>query len=205
MPTDFQVVYIPDSQLKQKADSFLARYHETGTIPVPIEKIIEFQLKLDIIPVHRLRRDWDTDAWLTCDMTAIYVDQYEQEAYSNRYRFSLAHEIAHAVLHQRVYHALGFNDITSWKKAQTEFPQDDYGQLEWQAYVFAGLVLVPTHHLTRECHLVVEEVKSRGIRLNADSDFMRRTIAKKVAARFAVSGQVIEKRLDKEGWLVGDD
>jgi hypothetical protein len=54
---------IPDrsyAELRDIAEHFLVEYHPDGSIPVPVEEIIEFQLGLNIIPMPGLRRFFDS-------------------------------------------------------------------------------------------------------------------------------------------------
>lgn len=50
VPVEIKAPYHSYEDLRRKADEFLAKYHATGTIPVPIEEIVEFQFRMDIVP-----------------------------------------------------------------------------------------------------------------------------------------------------------
>ena len=57
---------IPDrsyDELRLIAERFLAEHHPKGTIPVPVEETIEFQLGLNIIPMPGPRRFFDIDGY----------------------------------------------------------------------------------------------------------------------------------------------
>ena len=43
--------YLPYEKLRAVADEFLKQHHPSGELPIPIEKIVEFRLRLDIVPV----------------------------------------------------------------------------------------------------------------------------------------------------------
>src|SRR5271155_3958453 len=107
--------YLPYGKLRTEAANFLARYHSSGELPIPIEKIVEFKLGLDIVPVPGLQDEFDIDAFITSDLTEIRVDRFIQEHRPARYRFSLAHEVAHLVIHQEVFKELAFSTISEWK------------------------------------------------------------------------------------------
>lgn len=147
MTHSLPIEYLSKTNIQSRANQFLDRYHQTGGIPIPIEEIIELQLKLDIIPVSGLSSLHGTEGFITSDMTEIYVDQDTQERVAKRYRFTLAHEMGHAVLHQKVYRELGVADCASWLRVQNEVENDDHYWLEQQANTFAGFVLVPTKAL----------------------------------------------------------
>ncbi len=116
---EFQPILKRTDQINSGAESFLNIYNSSGTIPVPIEEIIEFQLQIDIIPVPGLKDSFekvglDIDAFISSDFRSITVDKYIQEKISNRYRFTLAHEIGHMQLHRYLYTQFRFNDIGDW-------------------------------------------------------------------------------------------
>jgi Zn-dependent peptidase ImmA (M78 family) len=58
-----------------------------------------------------LQTNFDTAAYITSDLTEIRVDQSVYETRENRYRFSLAHELAHKILHAEVFQQLSFSTI----------------------------------------------------------------------------------------------
>lgn len=128
-------------------------------------------------------------------MSAIYVDDYVYSSHPNRYRFSLAHEVAHAVMHQKVFRELAFTDVAGWLRSQEAVSTEAHGWLEWQAYAFAGLVLVPPDALRTRFDATVARVAEQGVSLSEASDAARRMIARVLAREFEVSPSVIEKRL----------
>src|SRR5260370_39215703 len=103
--------FLPYDKLRGIAAAFLEQHHKEGTIPIPIEKIAEFRFNLDIVPVPGLQDEFDVDAYITSDLTEIRVDQFIQENRPTRYRFSLAHELAHVLIHQDIFKALAFSTI----------------------------------------------------------------------------------------------
>jgi len=135
--------YLPYDKLRAEADRFLTRYHESGEMPIPIEKIVEFKLGLDIVPVPGLQEEFDVDAFITSDLAEIRVDRFIQENRPSRYRFSLAHEVAHLVIHQDIFKLLTFSTIAQWKDVMSSIPEEPYSWIEWQAYALGGLILVP--------------------------------------------------------------
>ncbi len=90
--------------LRVRAADFLRTHHPQGTIPVPIEEIVEFKYRIDIIPVHGLQQAFEIDGFISSDLKTITVDCFIYEHRPNRYRFTLAHELAHAVLHRKIFH-----------------------------------------------------------------------------------------------------
>ena len=105
--------YLPYDELRARADRFLNQHHRERSIPVPIEEIVEFEFGMDIISLPGLQDSYETVAFITKDMSEICVDEHVMYHRENRYRFSLAHELAHRVLHQDIFAQIEFGDIAS--------------------------------------------------------------------------------------------
>lgn len=188
-------------QLRAAADVFLATHNPNRTIPVPIEKIIELQLKMDIVPVPGLHGNFDIDAYLTSDLQEIRVDQSVHESREHRYRFSLAHEVGHRVLHADVFKQLTFSSVDEWKASRSLIGEREYRYLEWHANAFAGFVLVPKAELALEFDLVKRQLADIGFSLDGDSTNPAawEALEQGLARRFNVSGYVIGKRGPVDG------
>ena len=102
------------------------------------------------------------------------------------------------MLHVEVFEKGQWGDITGWKAFVNAISEKEHSWLEYHAYSFGGLVLVPKEQLFREAKECVDLVDSEGIDLEEHWDFAWAHIAAKVARRFDVSVPVIDKRLDKD-------
>jgi hypothetical protein len=198
VPDEIKAPYYSYDDLRGEADKFLAQYHPAGTIPVPIEQIVEFQFRIDIVPTPGLHQLLETDGFITSDLREIWVDQFVYDSRPGRYRFTLAHEIGHVMLHRAVFQSRSFSTIDGWKAFVNSIPDKEHSWLEYQAYAFAGLILAPRGPLetaTRQC---VNLVRGEGIDLSENWDFAWSQIAAFLAKQFEVSSAVIDKRLDKD-------
>src|SRR3989338_5093928 len=198
MPSPLKVPRHSYEELGKHADRFLGTYNPKGTIPVPIEEIIEFEFGMNIIPIAGLHQGYEIDGFISSDLSAISVDQFVYESRPGRYRFTLAHELGHAVLHRKVYKAAAFSTIREWKRFIEEIDLQDHEWLEWQAYAFAGLILVPPAPLKKKFSEAVRQADAAGLSIRKTGDVAKLYIASWLAKGFDVSSQVIEKRLDKD-------
>ena len=198
----FRVHYIPKDELVRQSEAFLRRHHPSRELPVPIEGIVEFGLGLDIVPVPGLQSSFDVVAYITHDRKEIRVDQYVLESRENRYRFSLAHEVGHLVLHPELFEHLHFDNIAAWKAAITDsIPEKEYRILEWQANCFAGLVLVPQAELANAFGAWREKLANVGLNLDEQGDGVWDALEDHIGREFVVSADVIHKRLEFDGLL----
>ena len=184
--------------LRKRANDFLRTYNPSGTIPVPIEEIVEFEFGINIVPVLGLQREFEIDGFTSSDLKNIFVDEFVYTDRINRYRFTLAHEIGHIVLHASVFKANQFDSISDWKEFTSSLPDGDHRWLEYQGYAFAGLVLVPRENLIKQTEKWIKKIKGEGVSLKANWDFAWELITAHLGKGFEVSSSVIEKRLEKD-------
>ena len=187
--------------LHDHADEFLGKYHPDGSIPIPIEVIVEFDFGMEIIPIPGLKEELGVDAFLASDLGSISVDEYVLQFVRVRYRFSLAHEIGHYWLHDDLYQAVAIGSVGDWRKVQDEIG-DQYRWFEFQANSFAGLVLVPPVVLKARFTRRVEEAKAAGLDHAALLRYpLRQRMVEGLAVEFDVSEQTMAIRLEKDGLL----
>jgi hypothetical protein len=191
-----EVPHLTYGELGIRSEQFLRQYDAWNAIPVPIEKIVEIQMGIDVIPLPRLKRDVEIDAFISSDFTSITVDEEIFDRYPNRYRFSLAHEAAHAVLHRDIFAPYSFNTVVKYKNFLSQLRDDDINWIEWQAYCFAGLVLVPAPQLEAKFVDAKAMADQAGISVVDHWDVAIGYIASNLADCFKVSDQVIEKRIN---------
>ena len=115
-----------------------------GSYPINIEAICDY-LGIAIVPVSRLFESFGVDAFIAVDFRTIYVDESEFRKCSSRYRFSIAHEIGHFVLH-REYFPSRVDTLDEWAGAMT---RGDCSYIEYQANHFAGYLLAPENEIVQ--------------------------------------------------------
>ena len=140
----------------------------------------------------------EVDGFISSDLTCITVDQFVLERRLNRYRFTLAHELAHWYLHRELYAELKFGSLNEWKLFQTEVDKTDYDWLEYQAYAFAGLVLVPTGHLKAQFQSAADAAERIGFGRDDEPEAFFEYVTETLRETFQVSDAVIAKRLRSE-------
>ena len=140
----------------------------------------------------------EVDGFISSDLTCITVDQFVLERRLNRYRFTLAHELAHWYLHRDLYADLKFGSVSEWKRFQVEVDKTDYDWLEYQAYAFAGLVLVPTGHLKAQFQSAANAAEKIGFARQDEPEAFFDYVTESLREIFQVSDAVIAKRLRSE-------
>lgn len=196
-------------QIWEEAESFRERHvHPPETVPVPIDEIVEFDLNIQPQPIPNLRSKHDIDGFLVFirDAPVIYIDQdiYENERQANRRRFTYAHESGHFWLHRdrivAVKEEFKLNTPQDWIDFRTHMPEDDLGWFEWQAYEFAGRLLIPRDRLIHELNKLSDKVATfRDVFPDSNDEELIDHLAGAVTQVFRVSEAVIVKRIRFEG------
>jgi len=197
---NFKAPFISQQQCWEEADKFRQHYWPSGEIPVDVLAIAEFDLDLEIRTITGLKEDADVDALLLGDWKTLIVDQqqYLDDRFINRLRFSIAHELGHFVLHKAVFNSIPRGTADEWIAFMLEMPEKEYGLLEYHANEFAGRLLVPVAELKAQFEKVLLEVERKGMARHQLSDAHLSYLCIPLAKHFAVSQEVIERRLTKE-------
>jgi hypothetical protein len=189
--------------IREIADGVRSTYWPNKNLPVDTEYIIEFGIRLDIQPVYGLFLKFGIDAWLKIDCTGIIVDadEYLNERFNNRLRFSFAHELGHFFLHRQLFKKLNFNSLQEWQKFILTVPEKEYGSFEFQANEFGGRLIVPLEDLEIYMLRACEKLKQENLLveyLPEAPDLVLSCISPFLCKPFGVSEDVIGTRVRRE-------
>ena len=135
------MTYLGKSEIARRAREVLSKYWD-GKFPVDVEMICD-KLGVGILPVPNLAEIFHVDAYIAVDFKVIYVDEDEFKKESYRYRFSVAHELGHLILHRK-YYPNDVGDLRRWINISYRVVNDF---AEYQANYFAGSLLAPEDEL----------------------------------------------------------
>jgi len=186
--------------IRKEVEKFRLTYVEASNeLPIPIEKIVEISMKIEPFPIQGLM-DIDIDGFLCSDLKTICIDAdiYQNPRKENRLRFTFAHEIGHWVLHKEEISRCSFRNPVDWIHFREDFLEEDLNWFEQQAYEFAGRLLVPKNALLNE----IDSMKSKINRFRSfagkDLDRLIDAIARVICQKFAVSPDVLARRIRHE-------
>jgi Zn-dependent peptidase ImmA (M78 family) len=200
--SSFKCKWISKEQLRGLADQIRRKYWPAGMFPVDTTKIIEIKLKLEIEPIFDLLSAYDIDAYLKSDLSGIVVDHncYMEDKFTNRLRFSMAHELGHYFLHKEIYSSLPIKSPEDWKEFIINVPESEYEAFEFQANEFAGRFLVSYDHLKLKVSESLEIIRQFDLiaYLQQDPDAVLARVSPFLRKDFGVSEQVIAIRVRRE-------
>lgn len=199
------VTYLTNREIRKKVQDFLKTYG-IDDIPVPIERIIEADMGIDIIPIPGLSKNYDVEGFLSSDLKCISVDQRILEDVPTRYRFTLAHEVGHLVLHGEVYKRASIGSVQDWMDFLKCHDEEDRSNMEHEGYTFAGLLLVPPWHLHRhflealpKIQSLIDKARAQRIQRSVYLGNAVNRIGAILARTFDVSTDVISRRIKADG------
>jgi hypothetical protein len=201
----FKPDFLSYEQINTYAENFLQNHGINNELPVPIEKTIEFKLDIDIVPFPDLQRNFDIEGFISGDLKSIYVDEYIYNNRPTRYYFTLAHETGHYVIHKEFMQHIRPLSVAAWKDFIGEVDNEVYGWLEYQAYAFGGLLLVPRKFLLKHfpeqikaLKEKIEFVKSQNLTKDSYWEYVIETISGNLSKIYDVSPGVLKRRISKE-------
>jgi len=137
----------------------------------------------------------ETVGFITSDLTEIDIDLEVSEKYPARFRWTIAHEVGHLLLHRPLYESQRFSKSEEWKKWVGTIPDQQYRWLEAQANMLASRILIPADVLAEHFEKVVEVLGKEGLNWGSAPDAVYRILA----AKFGVSPKSVMFALGNEG------
>ncbi|OGV58565.1 MAG: hypothetical protein A2283_00515 [Lentisphaerae bacterium RIFOXYA12_FULL_48_11] len=187
-------------EIAEKAKEFSDKYQlSQRNYPLDVEEIAECDLGLEIRVVAGLMEEFDSPAQIapgdSYPIITVDADQYRQQ--TTFYRFSLAHEIGHYVLHrewlEKVWRMV--KSIDTWKQVIMARSEDDYKWIEANAEEFASYLLAPEDKfepVLRQQLLLLEKISAA---LQAED--ILPYIANPIGEFFGMSNSAAQARIRK--------
>jgi hypothetical protein len=198
------IPWLEDDGFRTVAAEFLKRYNAWDDIPVDIDNIVDVRMHINIIPVPGLQKVvHNAMAFISSDLKSITVDDYVFMHQEQIYRFCLAHEIAHLLIHSKLLETHSITTIDDYRAYQAQFDARTYARMEWQADQLAGLILVPSHLLKREFARMRGQASREGLDLRNLGGSGFAYVTALLAEQFNVSRAVMEIRLRNDGLVRG--
>ncbi len=147
MPQVARPQFISYPEIRAIVENYAVQSGLEDVLPLDIERLVDNILGINVIPFDSLYRSFEINAFISNDFRKIYVDEYLYTNLEPQYRFTLAHELGHMILHGKWYRRLKIDSIDSYLKYVAAVSDEDYKLLETQANYFAGLFLIPSRPL----------------------------------------------------------
>lgn len=192
-------------EIRQLVEKYAARHGFGRDIPVDIEKLVDNVLAINVIPFPSLYRSFEINAFVSNDLQKIYIDEYLYTNLEPQFRFTLAHELGHMVLHGDLFRESKIESVASYIDFVSGLGEDEYKLIEAQANDFAGLFLVPSgnleKHFREQAQTIVRFISSRFKGISKDKYLGQAVelIARRLSPIFNVHFMPIQIRIERDG------
>lgn len=182
-------------EITHRAEKFLSDHGRDKHFPIDIDRIVEIDLDIEVVPTPYLHERCGVDGFITPDCSAIYIEMNCWLPTSNRGRFTLAHEASHAILHREALATLAGkwskdDGYALYETIQSQIDPEDLSWIEWQARSFGGVLLLPTAPLLER--IGIEKAKYTD--KNFPPGLVSEVVAGGVAEYFRVSVDCLTTR-----------
>lgn len=191
-PSDpiLKIEFRPLSEIRSETLKLLSK---RGKIPVDVEAIAEFDLKISLTPMPFKSRLSGCEGFLSGNLDEIIY--YEHSDNEPRTRFTIAHELGHLVLHSNIIQQLNVSSLEDWREMIPNLPNDSWTRAETQANMFAAHLLVPLDALMEEMNHFRDQLIFIKAKKNFEPYEVYPYITPYLAKRFCVSEDVMLAQL----------
>ncbi|MDW7762058.1 MAG: ImmA/IrrE family metallo-endopeptidase [Acidobacteriota bacterium] len=196
--------FIPYDELRIIVADYMDKCGINKDIPIDVEFLLDNAYQINIIPFPSLFKGFGINAFMSNDFSKMYVDEYLYSNLEPQYRFTIAHELGHMILHTEWYRQFRIENIASYLEYLSGVREEDYRILETQASNFAGLFLVPPEQLAikfkEKAREIVRYVQSefKGIRRDKYLNMVVEIAAQKLSRDFNVHHSPIMIRIERD-------
>jgi len=187
--------HYPYSRLKEISEDFLEKNNfRKGVIPTDIEMLIE-KSGIIIEAIDDLRKDFSVKGLVAKDvkdngMIKIFIDTRHYEEDTFEYKFTLAEELAHILIHRYFYE--GIKDVEDCIKRNNSISEEEYRKYEQQARNLASFLLLPEKEINEfVINFIDENVEDyKPINFQSPEDFSDK-ISNLISRKLRLSHHVI--------------
>ena len=179
--------------LEEMARVFLDKYHDKKHLEVDIEYIAEAKLGWCIMPFSSLTDLHGIEAFAVRGKT-IYIDQYLMDHKERKYRFTIAEELAHVILHEQLYEHC--TSVEEHLDIYGDIKVEDYWRMDRNAKYLASAIILPAKNFEEKA---LEIYRSLDRKKYTTNEIIIYAIQSKLTELFNVNDIVVEIRFKNLG------
>jgi Zn-dependent peptidase ImmA (M78 family) len=189
-------------ELQKIGDEILDKYNKDNPYyEVDIDDIVErcYDIRIEGAP---LKWEHGVEGYPCLGGHKIFIDSglMNDDRQERRYRFTLAEEFAHIILHRDIWKNV--NTPEEWAEAWTKLPDDVHNKLDNNAKELAGIILLPRFSFINRAVQIRDSLCTTfGYELlrlsDMQKDEIKNSAIKVLADNFNVSTQSCEIRMER--------
>jgi Zn-dependent peptidase ImmA (M78 family) len=110
----------------------------------------------DIFPIAGLNKY--AEAYIPRKPGILFVDEDQQNSHPLRYRFTIAEELAHCLIHHKIFKGKSFSEN---REVYNSISDQDYQDLERNAKYLASALLMPKESFTERFNIHIDRFKTQ--------------------------------------------
>ncbi|MBI4668804.1 MAG: ImmA/IrrE family metallo-endopeptidase [Elusimicrobia bacterium] len=192
------------TQLREIGNSVRRFWCARNQFEIDIERLIEkgYEIKIDTVP---LKAEKGVQGCPAIGGGKIFIDigLADNDSRERYYRFTLAEELSHIILHKDIYRNV--RTVDDYLKIYDQIPDDAFYKLDKNAKELAGIILMPEKKFAkrmievRNALYVAQGIKEPGIE---QKSFLTHQIERQLMNDFNVSETPCKIRMDRiQMWL----
>ena len=194
-----KIDYLREEDIEAKALS-LHEGKSCSDFPFNVEVFLTKEYGYFIQPSSNLESGCQIDTAMIACRKLLRVDQRIYDKQYERARFSMAHELGHLVLHEKIISKIvaalkEAKKTDDYKSIVRILPDKSYRRAEWQAQFFAGCVLAPQRILKEKMTDLIETRKA-SVQTDSLGDFDRNIILNDLAKYFQMTITAMSTRIE---------
>jgi Zn-dependent peptidase ImmA (M78 family) len=149
--SDLPIKFYSYQELETMAEIFLEAFHRPQDSPlVEIDVIVEADLDIRILHYSNLEALHGLHGYLALSLKKIYIDQniMDSDLFESRYRFTVAEEVGHYMLHKDLF--AGVKTPDDYLDAVGKISAKEYGKMDMDAKHLGGAILMPAELFRKE-------------------------------------------------------
>lgn len=161
-----KIKYFSPEELEAIASRFIEVYNKPpDLIPIEIDLLIERDLEIHVLPFIGLQENHGLEAYLALGCKTIYVDNYymDLDKMERRYRFTLAEEAGHLILHSDLFR--GVKTVDEYMAVSDDIGLGETRKMQSDARRLAGAILMPAEIFRRKAIEQAMGSKETGVYL----------------------------------------
>lgn len=191
MPSPSVQFYSPQA-IEQLAETIIEKFHRpSDSLPVEIDVIAERDLRVNIMPFSGLRQR-GLHGYLALSRKTIYIDEYlmNEDYCENRYRFTVAEEVGHLLLHTELFKNVATPD--DYFKALDRITTSEVAQMDSEAKHLGEAILMPAELFRARALSYANESSKSG-------PLKKSEVYQKLSIDFMVSTEAVNYRFSHLG------
>ncbi len=189
---------VPDYKLFELDKIAANELHDAGCYiennRVDIERLIHGKYKLEIDPFFDLRKRWDTYGFVNVQGNKIYIDAdlMDDEYEEKKYRFTLAEELAHFLIHREIF--ANCKSVDERVKFERSLGEAVIDRMDRQAKALASSILMPKFLFEPRLEFLAEKCRDDSGQIIVDE------LATMLSREFDVNYRAVKRRMKNLGY-----